>query len=160
MLSDISTSILQNWTARGHAVDWFIYKYDVNVQTSAKYSEFQASVLEPAQVDRAGAATNDSVFSIMNQLRDRWGTIYVSQSINWHIWANSRSTEPSNRQATLIAQLPPIEIIHLFRHSPTDSEVLLSSLREDNNTSLAILQQIEEIEQDFSTRMNAVRSNI
>lgn len=164
MLLDISASILQNWTAREHTVDCFIYKFGMNVQTSAQYSEFQAAVLEPAEVDRAGSASNDVVSTIMNQLRNRWGTTYMSQSINWHIWANSISTEPSNRHDALIAQPPPMDIIHLFRQSPTNSDMLLSSLRDDNNTSMAILddvlQQINDIQQDFSTRLDVLRNNI
>eukprot|EP00474_Spongospora_subterranea_P004523 CRZ04981.1 hypothetical protein [Spongospora subterranea] len=120
----ITASILQNWTAREHTVDCFIYKYGLNVQTLAQYSDFQAAVLEPAEADRAGAASNDVVSTIMNQLRNRWGTTYMSQSINWQIWANSISIEPINRHEALIAQPPPMDIIHLFRHSPTDSDVL------------------------------------
>ena len=35
--TDISGSVLHNWTARGHTVDFFIW---VNVETSAHYSKF------------------------------------------------------------------------------------------------------------------------
>ena len=60
--------------------------------------------------------------------------------------------------------LPRMDIIHLFRHSPSDGDALLSSLREDNNTSLAILddimEQIQEIEQQFNARLNVLRNNL
>jgi hypothetical protein len=145
-------------------IDFHIFKYGINLQTAAHYAEFQAAVVEPATVDRAGAASNDVISTIVNQLRERWGTTYVSQSINWQIWANSISTQPAYRHGALVSEPPPMDIIHLFRHSPTDGDVIVASLRQDNTTSLAILddvlQQVHDFEEMICSRLAALRGNL
>ena len=123
-------------------IDFHIFKYGINLQAAAHYAEFQAAVVEPATVDRAGAASNDVISTIVNQLRERWGTTYVSQSINWQIWANSISSESAHLHGALVSEPPPTDIIHLFRHSPADGDVIVASLRQDNTTSLAILDDV------------------
>jgi len=145
-------------------IDFHIFKYGINLQTAAHYAEFQAAVVEPATVDRAGAASNDVISTIVNQLRERWGTTYVSQSINWQIWANSISSESAHLHGALVSEPPPTDIIHLFRHSPADGDVIVASLRQDNTTSLAILddvlQQVQDFEEMICARLAALRGNL
>ena len=72
--------------------------------------------------------------------------------------------QPNHRRADLINTPPPHDIIHLFRHSPTDGDALLASIRRDNNMALAILDdaqtQLETIEHDLTTRFQAMRNNL
>lgn len=161
---DISQAVLRNWTSKDHTVDLHIYKYGANVQTSANFQRFQASVLEPAQVDRAGAASNDIVAEITSQLKNHWNTTYASQNINWHIWANSISMEPSFRHEALILEPPPQNIIHLFQRSPTNDSHILSALRSDNQTAIVVMddieQQLDSVGRDFLQRLEGIRQNI
>jgi hypothetical protein len=84
------------------------------------------------------------VFGIVNRLRDRWGTTYVSQSINWEIWANDISQKPTHQRGPIINQPPPHDIIHLVRHSLTDGGALVASVRRDNNIVIAILDDMQK----------------
>ena len=142
----------------------FFYKYGVNLQTASQHSSFQASVVAPQSTDRAGAASNDVVFQTVSLLRDRWSSTYVSQSINWEIWANEIVQKPRHTHESLINQPPPRDIIHLFRHSPSDADALVASLRTDNNMVLSILEdmtaQLKEIEHDFASRLKKTFESI
>jgi hypothetical protein len=142
----------------------FVYKYGANLQTAFQHTAFQASAVAPSSTDRAGAASNVAVFEIVSRLRDRWSTTNVSQNINWEIWANEIAQKPTHEHEFLISQPPPRDIIHLFRHSPTDGDAVVSSVRRDNNMVIAVLEdleaQLKEIEHDFTARFNRMLAGI
>lgn len=157
---DVTPCILQGWTSRTHVVELHIYKYGANVQTSAHFTSFQGSVLDPAEVDRAGSASNMVVAGIALQLKERWGSTYASESINWQIWANAISTKPAFQHGALIDQPPPQNLIHLFRRSPTDDTGLIRVLRSDNSASVAIIDDIDHQLADIVKSFQTLRASL
>ncbi|CEO97137.1 hypothetical protein PBRA_005741, partial [Plasmodiophora brassicae] len=127
----------------------FIYQYGKELRNASDFKKFQASVFSAPQLDRARAAADEQVRAIERQLKDHWGTVYQSQSANWRIWASRIAREPVTRRAALIEDPPPYEIVHLFEHSPLQNGPLLTTLREDNSTTLAILDTMDDHLQEF-----------
>ena len=95
-------------------------------------------------MDRAGAAAEEVTRTIIDRLKDKWATVYQSQPINWLIWASRIARQATSAHEALILQPPPMGIIHLFEHSPMQDGPLVSLLRDDNTTALAILEDFDE----------------
>lgn len=160
----ISTTTLQRWTHHSSAPELFIYKFGTSLQNAAEYKAFLSCTTSAAQVDRAGAAAEEVVRTIIDRLKDKWATVYQSQPINWRIWASRIARQPTAAQDGLISQPPPMEIIHLFEHSPMQHGPLFTVLREDNTTSLAILEDFDEqlrrLEEYSQRQIEICRKNI
>jgi hypothetical protein len=126
-----------------------------NLQNAADYKTFHSSVLSVTNVDRAGAAADDVIRSLIDQMKAKWGTVYKSQPINWRIWASRIARQPAPEHPRLIADGPPFELIHLFEHSPVQPVPVLEHVRQDNSTALTVLadmkEQLQRLE-DFTAR--------
>ncbi|CEO95365.1 Uncharacterized protein PBTT_03612 [Plasmodiophora brassicae] len=96
---DLSEKTLTRWTHNATKPDLYIYKYGNNIVNVSEFKRFQTTVLGVPQVDRAGHPSNEAVASVVAQLKDRWGHIYVSDPINWQIWASEISRLSAPQQA-------------------------------------------------------------
>ena len=163
--SGISASILSRWTHHAVASEAFIYKYGTNLQTASDYNIFQSSVLSVSNIDRAGAAAEEVIRSLIDQLQEAWDTVYKSQQINWRIRASRIARQPAHEHSHLIAHGPPFELIHLFEHSPVQVVPLLDSVRQDNSTSPTVLadvkeEQLQRLEEFTAQQLSACRDSM
>lgn len=82
-------------------------------------------LLQPDVQDRAGAHTTVSLMEYVRQLKQIHGTYLSGNTSSWVMWANPIHSEPSHKQSSMINDLPPPHLVHLFRSVPTaEGEVL------------------------------------
>ncbi|ETW09295.1 hypothetical protein H310_01687 [Aphanomyces invadans] len=127
-LSTVTTHSLQRWMGRD--VLLYIHCYSNNVASKRDWTLVNKTLIEPAEQDRAGAASMASLLALKSRLREIHGAAYRSQDINWQLWANQIQSAPAHRHDAMVSEPPPSNLIHLFAHAPTQPEVVLRNARQ------------------------------
>jgi hypothetical protein len=71
-LNEINNERLELFDRATTAITMWIYSYSVNIGNAALWTRFSKDCIQPQQVDRAGAATNNQIQDIMGRLQTRW----------------------------------------------------------------------------------------
>lgn len=65
-----------------------LFKYGDQVSTNLQLAaEFRSQCLDPVAIDRAGAAAEGVITSIMASIKSRWTHVLQGQEISWRRWA-------------------------------------------------------------------------
>jgi hypothetical protein len=139
-----------------------IFKFSTHVNCKGYFTKVQKVLLNPAETDRAGAASINIHNAMKIKLRELHGEHYNSSDINWGIWATYILQKPADRHEDLVSFGPPVELISLFSPTSVPAQVTLSNLHHTNQVGLdmveALLLEMPRIRstiQELSTRFEA-----
>ncbi|XP_053687249.1 uncharacterized protein LOC128736785 [Sabethes cyaneus] len=112
-------------------VNLFVYVYSESITSANMYDTLRVQLLNPEERDRSGAASNQAVSVLVTELKNLHKGYYISQDINWTVWASFLYTKDALERDELKLQGPPQHLIHLFKTVPSASQRCLSSTRND-----------------------------
>lgn len=142
-VSTLSESDLGRWTD-GRIITAHVYAYSVSVNSKNAWTNVQRTLLEPANVDRAGAASELELHRLTTELKTTHQEHYQALWINWKAWADYILKQPAINQDRLKAGPPPSSLIHLFSCARLPSDQLLGRLRENVNLAAGVNEGIVE----------------
>lgn len=175
-LNSVSESDLVRW--RDRVVPMNIYIYSTAVSSRNSWLAVEKSLIKPAEVDRAGAASINELNIMVAKLKEVHALHYRATDITWQQWANYILRQDSCNHARLIAQSPPTHLIHFFAHARTDSDELVAQIRQNlsigDRVNSAIASDVSNLRSafdhmkiivmqsfdDFDKRLSAVENNI
>ena len=150
MLLDFVGSKLSNISSDpvkpSYSIEVSVCRYGADDITSRDhYNEFYSAVLQPAEVDKAGAASNRIVEDFMGALQERHRQYLSASHIGWRIWAAwiSAMNNPLEQNAAVEA-VPPPHIVQHFRSVPTEEAQILQASRRANDVGLVLLDIMEK----------------
>lgn len=112
-------------------INVFVYAFSESVTSANMYDTLRIQLLKPEERDRAGAASNQAVSELVTELKKLHKASYISQDVNWAVWASFLFTKDALERDELKHQGPPQHLIHLFKSVPTASARVLSCTRND-----------------------------
>ncbi len=125
LVSQIDSDALRKM--RNKHVNVMVHTYGRSVSSKSVHQKVTAMLLQPANRDRAGAHSTVSLLDLVRQLKERHGSYLSANTSSWTMWANAIHSGPIHKQESMIDDLPPAHIIHLFRSVPTaETEVMRS----------------------------------
>lgn len=135
----------------------FVHIYSTNVSSQAMFKKIKKQLIDPTNVDRAGAATNTIVREIADQLKEIHKFHFVGPDIAWTIWANKlASMEPYQRDLA-VNEPPPGKLIELFDRARTPADQVLYGLQRNaslgNTVNNLRQQEIKECREAFDEMM-------
>lgn len=84
------------------------------IGTNEQLVAFKQAFIEPARVDRAGAANEQAQQDIIAALKSHWGQMIIGLELAWRLWASHITGKDQHLHVRLIEQPPPQNIIRLF----------------------------------------------
>ena len=97
-----------------------IYKYGSNITSANDFKAFELKCLKEQVVDRAGAAAEAVVQSVMQSIKEAHPELTGDDSF-YRLWADYIIKGPFEERERLIQEPPPMHLIALF--SPSETEV-------------------------------------
>ncbi|KAJ3081026.1 hypothetical protein HDU99_006772 [Rhizoclosmatium hyalinum] len=152
-LSSVTTDMLVNWRERFPIASPLPVIVSVNsnaIATSPIHKQFIKALCSRAATDRSGADTEQSLNEMITRLRQHYQGVYVSQHVNWRIWASILLQGDVQTLEERFLRGPDASIIHLFATAGVNHEVGIRL-----NTMSHILNQIGAMFQDLDTRLAA-----
>lgn len=139
-------------------VNVFVHVYSESVASSNMYDILRTQLLKPEERDRAGAATNQSIRSLADELKATYESSYRSSDINWSVWASFLLTKDTFEREELKTRGPPHHLIHLFQTVPSGPEKLLVNTRKDlciaQNVNRGSKEQKDNLKNDLELLMS------
>lgn len=150
LISQINSDALRK--IRNKHVNVMVHIYGRSVSSKSVHQKVSASILQPADRDRAGANSTVSVIELVQQLKAVHG--YFSAHLSsWAMWANAIQAGPIHKRESLVNELPPPHLVHLFRTIPTsETEVMRSvqnGLQIANNLNDAYAENLSALRDEF-----------
>lgn len=112
--------------------------------TAHLWGKVKSKLFQPVNRDRAGAPSNVLLAETVQQLKNIHRGHYVSDEINWSIWATYILKQPENDRPRMSSDAPPINIVHLFRSVPLPQDQMLDSCRKDLKVANTVVDFFEE----------------
>lgn len=137
----------------GKEINVFVYVFSESVSSATMYDTLRVQLLKPEERDRAGAASNLAVSVLVAELKNLHKASYVSQDVNWAVWASFLFTKDALERDELKLQGPPPHLIHLFKTVPSASQKVLTSTRNDiriaQNVNAGFKEQLDTLAKDL-----------
>ncbi|ETP35849.1 hypothetical protein F442_16085 [Phytophthora nicotianae P10297] len=73
---------------KNNPVTLSIYEYGQAVSNARLFEEFLQACIRPQSTDRSGAAAENVMRDMIEQLQEIWGNTYQASAVTWRIWAN------------------------------------------------------------------------
>jgi hypothetical protein len=136
-----------------------VFHYSTQVKTADQFAAVKKTLLRDRETDRAGAASNNVVAELANELRRRWEGTFDAFEMAWEHWASDILMETQGANAhmrsSLINRAPPSELISLFRSRETPAKTQISNLNSVNRIGLSMIEslqnQMNQIQSDHGT---------
>lgn len=121
------------------------------------YDILRTQLLKPEERDRAGAAFNQTIRNLADELKTIYKRSYKSSDINWSVWASFLLTKDPFECEELKMRGPPHHLIHLFQTIPSGSQQVISSTRKDisieQNVNRGLRERLESLKKDLDNLM-------
>uniref|UniRef100_A0A336M4C4 CSON009611 protein n=1 Tax=Culicoides sonorensis TaxID=179676 RepID=A0A336M4C4_CULSO len=138
-LPQITSEVLSLWTAPPKSkkvskreLTILIHQYSLSVASKSLFQKVTAVLLNSLEQDRSGAASQDALNVIIEQLKEKHSYRFKAADLHWQKWANIVASSDYHQRAQLIDADPPNEIRWFFR--PPD-DVTLMRARNDQSIS-------------------------
>ncbi|KAG9415738.1 hypothetical protein AC1031_000116 [Aphanomyces cochlioides] len=95
-----------------------VYKWGNELSTGVQYLSFSKACLEPANVDRSGAAAEAEQQDVIRQMQSEWTNLEAPQ-MAWRMWANEVCELPEGQRSRAISKGPATFIQHFRTTSST-----------------------------------------
>lgn len=117
MVSQIDSDSLRKM--RNKHVNIMVHVYGRAISSKPVHQKMSSVLLQPANRDRAGAHSTVSQLEFVRKLKQVHGTYLTAHTSSWAMWANAIHSSPAHRQESMMTDLPPAHLVHLFRSVPT-----------------------------------------
>lgn len=158
-LSDLTTSLLQNWKSK--SVLLVVHVYSTSVDTATTYKLVQDVLIKPFEKDRSQAISHAALQEIVSELKIEHKHHYISHDINFLTWASYIASQDAHLREQLIKSPPPAFLIELFRYAPTNSDHILNNVRRSvgvaNSLNAENINAVNELQEMFN-RLIAIRN--
>lgn len=114
---------------RDKHVHVMVHIYGKAVSSKSIHQKMTAAILQPVDRDRAGAHSTVMLMELARKLKDVHGSYLAGNISSWTMWANSIHAAPASRHESMIGELPPAHLVHLFRSVPTSEAERMRSAR-------------------------------
>ena len=84
------------------------------VHSLSIFTTLSSTLLQSGETDCSGAATNEQVQGMIDQLCHEHGRFYTANNIHWMSWATWILSKDAGKQERLATSAPPEKYIHLF----------------------------------------------
>lgn len=112
LVSQIDSEALRKM--RDKHVNVMIHIYGRSISSKGVHQKVTAMLLQPADRDRAGAHSIVSLLDFVRQLKNIHGSYLSANTSSWTMWANAIHSGPIHKQESMMNDLPPSHLIHLF----------------------------------------------
>ncbi|KAJ3308382.1 hypothetical protein HDV04_001348 [Boothiomyces sp. JEL0838] len=111
--SAITNANLDTYSSYVEPIQVSLFRYSKTINSREQWNKFNDTILKPSQRDRAGAASQQLVEDVMNELGIVHNRNYTSQSANYIV------SRPTIEKDQLIQLPPPPHLTSLFNTIPT-----------------------------------------
>ncbi len=131
-----------------------LFKYGDQVSTNLQLAaEFRSQCLDPVAIDRAGAAAEGVIASIMASIKSRWTHVLQGQEISWRRWATVIAKLNRNVHEAEIARGPPASLVghfNLVGDSTQDQVVRVQrNVQMTKSIIRAVRQKVDALQMNF-----------
>lgn len=144
------------------------------MSSQATFKAVKKSLIDPANVDRAGAASSATIHDLAERLKQIHKFHFVGSQIAWEMWATQLIGLDCYQRDLRVNDPPPGKLIELFRRAQDPSDVVLGGVRQNatigrrvNEVVLREVAQVREafdglsmILQEFQVQMNLLGSRL
>ncbi|CAK4744572.1 hypothetical protein LEN26_016432 [Aphanomyces euteiches] len=122
-----------------------VLKWGNQIGNSKQLAQFTETCIQPVELDRAGAASEEHHQSVIADLKAHWGGILTAMEISWRIWANYICSQKDGNEDELIQKLPPDCVVRQFQAvSSSAQEVVLRIQRQASVASDVVEAMIQD----------------
>ncbi|XP_062563037.1 uncharacterized protein LOC134226334 [Armigeres subalbatus] len=154
--SSLTSNMLHSWYNKD--VNIFIYRYSVAVTSSQQWDKVKAKQLKPSNPDRSGAPSNVNLFETVAELKEAHREHYVSDDINWSIWATYILKQPEHLRTRLIASGPPDTMVRLFRPVPIHPDSILVKTKQELKVARNVVDFFDDELKDLRTCTDSLKT--
>ncbi|KAG9407803.1 hypothetical protein AC1031_021043 [Aphanomyces cochlioides] len=123
---------------REKTITMSVYKWGNELATGPQFAAFSKACIEPANVDRSGAASESEQQDIISQLKAKWHNLSAPE-MAWRIWANDICQLPNGQRERVMLKGPPQNIITLFRSTSTSAHQRILRLKRNCHLALDLV---------------------
>lgn len=148
----IKSNQLHNWFNK--EVNIFIYRYSMAVTSSQQWEKVKSQQTKPSHADRSGAPSNVLLAEMCVELKEMHREHYVSDDINWSIWATYILKQPAHHRSALMSSGPPEAMVRLFRPVPLHSDTILERTQQELKIARNVVDFFGDEIKDLRTCFN------
>jgi hypothetical protein len=158
--SSLTENKLATFSRTSESVFLFILKYSTSILDRNMFMQLSMKVLNPRSQDRSGSASEEIHQEMIQELKEIHADHYVSEEINWRLWANHILRLPVPQQSNAKLEPPPGPIIHLFAHSPRNSDLRLNQIKESFSGAMAMIKSLENHLKDINSSREILKMDL
>lgn len=148
LVSQINSDAL--WKMRNKHVNVMVHVYGRSISSKAVHQKMTSVLLQPADRDRAGAHSTVSLMEFVSRLKEIHGSYLSAHTSSWTMWASAIHSGPEHKQESMMSDLPPAHLVHLFRSVPTAETAIIKSAQ----NGLQIAGNLNDL---YSENMSSLR---
>ncbi|KAG9401774.1 hypothetical protein AC1031_007487 [Aphanomyces cochlioides] len=114
-----------------------VYKWGNELSTGAQYMSFSKACLEPANVNRSGAAAEAEQQDVIRQMQSEWTNLEAPQ-MAWRMWANEVCELPEGQRSRAISK-GPANFIQYFRTTSSTAHAHIVRLKRNCRLALDLV---------------------
>lgn len=150
-ISQLTSDVLRKM--RDKHISVMVHVYGKSVASKQIHTKVVAAILQPVDRDRAGAHSTVLLIELTKKLKEIHGRHLSGNTASWTMWANSIHAAPAHKQESMVSEIPPPHLVHLFRAVPIDeNEVMRSAqngLQIAGNLNDLFTENIKTLRQEF-----------
>ncbi|XP_037040418.1 uncharacterized protein LOC119077338 [Bradysia coprophila] len=139
---------------RDKHVHVLVHVYGKAISSKGIHQKMTSAILQPVDRDRAGAHSTVMLTELAKQLKEIHGHYLSGNMSSWTMWANAIHSAPANRHQSMVNELPPAHLVHLFRSVPTSETERMRStqhgLQVAGNLNDLYLENVKTLRQEFT----------
>lgn len=148
-------------STRGRTVSLLVYEYGMAIATNHDLQEFKKACVDSEETNRGGAASDNVLRSIVEQLRARWERTFRAEDIVWMMWATHiGAMERWNRDGAINGP-PPDRVACLLRPASDAAEQQLHGMNRSMKLALSCVNssiaEYEQIQRDYDALGSRLR---
>lgn len=125
-VSQLNTDVLRKM--RDKHINVMVHVYGKAIASKPIHQKMTAALLQPTDRDRAGAHSTVMLAELTRKLKETHSSYLSGNMSSWTMWANAIHAAPTHKQASMVIDMPPAHLVHLFRSVPTsETEVMRSA---------------------------------
>ncbi|KAG1710216.1 hypothetical protein DVH05_017220 [Phytophthora capsici] len=152
--------------SRRETVLLLVFEYGIAITTNQVLATFKSECINPSLTDRAGATAEYCLHEVVENLQERWESVFDAPNVVWRMWAN-RITSNLDRSTweAAINRDPPADILTMLRASESRLAEHLTNVSRSSSLALncvtATLEDYRILQQEwesFGRRLRALEN--
>ncbi|KAG9403012.1 hypothetical protein AC1031_006551 [Aphanomyces cochlioides] len=143
-----------------HREDTWLLKYGNAITKAPELEEFLSQCLEPSAVDRAGAAAEALIQSLIAALKDEWGGHLVAHEIQWRLWASWLVQQKKNSAPMFVKDGPPSQLVREFQPTSSAAEARLLRVQKGVKMAMKVIDAVEASVMSIQRKFSVVETEL